>query len=236
MNSVVPAKRFYKVVSVDPIDGGWQVALDRRALKTPARSPLTIASRALADAIAEEWDSQVDKIRPETMPIFRLVATAIDRVGPRRDQVIAASLKFADTDLLCYRADRQSDLAALQETRWQPLLDWARDEYGVELRVTAGLIPVSQPAAALSTLCGVVAGLDALSLTGVSALAGTMGSLVLALALARGRIDAEEAGALALLDEIFQSERWGEDEEARANRARTLADIADTARFLKLID
>lgn len=236
MSSVIPAKRFYKAVTVDSIDGGWQVALDGRALKTPARSPLTLASRTLADAVAEEWDRQVEKIRPETMPVFRLVATAIDRVGPRRDEVIAASLKFAETDLLCYRADRQSDLWELQEVRWQPLLDWARDEYGAELRVTAGLIPVSQPAAALSTLCGVVAGLDALPLTGVSALAGAMGSLVLALALARGRIDAAEAGELALLDEIFQAGRWGEDEEARANRTRTLADIADTAHFLKLID
>ncbi len=236
MNSVVPAKRFYKSVTVDQVDGGWQVALDGRALKTPARSPLTIASRKLADAVAAEWDGQVDKIRPETMPVFRLLATGIDRVGPRRDEVIAASLKFAETDLLCYRADRQSDLAELQQARWQPLLDWARDEYGAELRVTAGLIPISQPASALSTLCGVIAGLEALTLTGVSALAGAMGSLVLALALARGRIDADEAGQLALLDEIFQAGRWGEDEEARANRARTLADIADTARFLKLID
>ncbi len=235
MNSVVPAKRFYKTVSVAEAEGGWQVCLDGRPLKTPARAPLIIGQRTLADEIAAEWDTQQEKIRPESMPLFRLVATAIDRVAARRDDVIAATVKYAETDLLCYRADMPSDLVELQARRWQPILDWARAALGAELQVTDGLRPIDQSPNALGALRGAVAQFDDLGLTGLSALAGVTGSLILALAMAHARIDAAEGGALALLDEQYQSDRWGLDPEAEERRARTRAEIAETLRFLNLI-
>jgi chaperone required for assembly of F1-ATPase len=235
MSSVVPIKRFYKAVRVGEGDGGWKVLLDGRPLKTPGGRALTVGSRALADAIAAEWEGQVEKIRPETMPTFRLLATGIDRVADRREDVITATLKYAETDLLCYRADMPSDLIELQEQRWQPLLDWARDELGAHLEVTSGIRPVDQPPEALDALRAAVSSYDDLGLTGLSSLAGVTGSLVLALALAQARIDAEEGGALALLDEQYQAERWGEDEQAREKRDRTRAEIAETIRFLNLI-
>lgn len=239
MNSVVPLKRFYKTVSVASVEdadgSGWQILLDARPLKTPIRAPLIVASRAIADAIAAEWDAQVDKIRPDSMPLFRLLATAIDRVAPRRAEIVEATLKYAETDLLCYQADEPADLVDLQRTRWQPLLDWARDHHGAEFRVTSGIVPVDQTPQAMAALRKSVMGFDTMALTGVSALAGVMGSLVLALALAQRRISAEEAGDLALLDEQYQSDNWGEDEEARARRDHMRTEIIETARFLTLI-
>jgi chaperone required for assembly of F1-ATPase len=235
MNSVVPVKRFYKAVSVEAAEGGWQVALDGRPLKTPARAPLIIGQRGLADAIAAEWDGQQDKIRPESMPLFQLLATAIDRVAVRRDEVIVATAKYGETDLLCYRADMPPDLVDLQARRWQPILDWARDDLGAELQVTAGIRPIDQAPNALGALRRAVAEFDDLRLTGLSALAGVTGSLVLALAMVHARIDAEEGGALALLDEEYQSGRWGVDAEAQERRDRTRAEIAGTMRFLNLI-
>jgi len=235
MNSVVPVKRFYKAVSVVDVEGGWQIALDGRPLKTPARSQLIIAQRTLADEIGAEWDAQQDNIRPESMPLFRLLATAIDRVAARRNEVIAATVKYAEADLLCYRADKPVDLADLQMQRWQPILDWMRDDLGVELRVTAGISPVDQSADALSALHRAVSEFNDFGLTGLSALAGVTGSLALALAMANARIDAEEGGTLALLDEEYQSGRWGVDAEAQARQARTRAEIVETIRFLNLI-
>ena len=235
MNSVVPVKRFYKVVSVDAADGGWQVSLDGRPLKTPARASLVIAQRGLADAIASEWDAQHDKIRPESMPMFRLLATAIDRVAARRDDVIVATVKYAEADLLCYWADGPEDLVSLQTQRWQPVLDWLRDHLGAELQVTAGIRPVDQSPNALGALRRAVAEFDDLRLTGLSALAGVTGSLALALAMAHARIDAGEGSVLALLDEEYQAGRWGSDPEAEERRARTRAEIAETMNFLNLI-
>jgi len=233
--SVISAKRFYKAVSVAQGDDGWTVLLDARPLKTPGGKPLAIGAQALAEAIAVEWDEQVEKIAPETMPIFRLLATGIDRVAARRDEVIAATLKYAETDLLCYRADQPPDLAELQERRWQPMVDWAQQNFGADLKVTAGILPIDQPPAALAALRNAVADFDDLGLTGLSMLAGATSSLVLALAMAHARIDAEEGGALALLDEQFQADHWGEDDEARERRDRTRAEIAVTMRFLNLI-
>ena len=235
MNSVVPIKRFYKSVSVAPAGEGWHVLLDARPLKTPARQDLIVRSRLLADAIAAEWDAQLEKIRPDSMPLFRLLATAIDRVEPRRNEIVDATVKYAETDLLCYRADQPPELVWLQQERWQPLIDWAKEELGAEFRVVTGIIPVDQSPSALVALRTAVAALDTMALTGVSALAGATSSLVLALAIACGRIDAEEGGDLALLDEQFQADNWGEDPEARAKRDRTRADMVDTARFLNLI-
>ncbi|MCD6074778.1 MAG: hypothetical protein K0Q70_1661 [Rhodospirillales bacterium] len=235
MNSVVPVKRFYKTVSVKDTVGGWQILLDGRPLKTPARAPLIVGPRGLAEAIVEEWDAQHDKIRPESMPLFRLLATAIDRVAERRDEVIAATVKYAETDLLCYWADEPPALVELQAQRWQPVLDWARDDMGAEFQVTAGIRPVDQSPGTLGALRRAVAEFDDFGLTALSALAGVTGSLVLALALAKARIDAQQGGALALLDEEFQSDRWGADAEAQGRRDRLRAEIVDTVRFLNLI-
>lgn len=235
MSSVVPAKRFYKSVTLGEGDGGWKVLLDARPLKTPGGRPLTIASRLLAEAIASEWDAQGEKIRPESMPTFRLLATGIDRVADRRDDVISATLKYAETDLLCYRADAPQDLVDLQSRRWQPILDWIREDLGAELKVTAGILPIDQSPEVFVALRSAVAKFDDLALTALSSLAGVTGSLALALAMAHARIDAEEGGALALLDEQFQADNWGEDEEARERRDRTRTEIAETIRFLNLM-
>ena len=228
-------KRFYKAVTVAPAGDGWEVRLDDRPVKAPSGAPLVLARRALADAIAEEWSDQGERIRPDAMPFYRLAATAIDRVGPRRDEVISVTLKFAETDLLCYRAENPPELAQRQGERWQPLLDWARETLACDMRVTRGVIPVNQPAAALSALERALAELDDLQLTALSAIAAAAGSLVIALALARGRIDAETASDLAQLDEVFQAEQWGQDREAVLRRQRIRTEIAESARFLNLL-
>ena len=235
MSTLVDAKRFYKAVGVSPVGEGWQVTLDGRAVKTPAGVPMVMPRRDLAEAVAREWDSQGERLVPDTLPLYRLIATAIDRVGPRRPEVVAITLKFAETDLLCYRATEPVELSRRQAERWQPLLDWARETLGADMRVTEGVIPVNQPAAALAALEHALDALDDLALAGISAATAASSSLVIAFALARGQIDAETAAEVALLDELFQTERWGEDAEAGRRRERIKGDIADTARFLELV-
>jgi chaperone required for assembly of F1-ATPase len=228
-------KRVYTRVEIRAVEAGWGIALDDRAMRTPGRSPLILPSAALAAAIAVEWDAQQDEIRPATMPLTRLAATAIDRTAPQRDRVVDEIANYAGTDLVCYRADRPPALAARQEAVWQPLIDWATQRYDAALAVTTGVVPASQSPAALRAFAAAVAAQDDLRLTALHTLAAACGSLVIAFALLEGRLDAEAAFAASQLDETFQIEAWGEDAEAAGRRRALAADIAAAACFIGLL-
>jgi chaperone required for assembly of F1-ATPase len=228
-------KRIYKQATSRKLDDGWGVALDARPMRTPGKNPLIVPSRMLADAIAAEWEAQHDEIQPATMPLTRLAATAIDRTAPLRAQVVVEIANYAGTDLVCYRADQPPALAARQQALWQPLIDWATARYDAALAVTSGIIPAVQSPAALKAFTAAVAAQDDCRLTALHALTAACGSLVIALALLEGRLDAAEAFAASQLDESFQIEAWGEDAEATARRRAVATDIAASARFLELL-
>lgn len=229
-------KRIYRTVASERASGGHAVTLDSKRMRTPGRRELLLPTAALAEAIAAEWDAQVDEIRPAQMPLTRLAATAIDRTADQRDLTIAETANYAGTDLVCYRADHPPVLADRQHAAWQPLLDWAAERYASRLEVTAGIIPKRQSPAILARYTEIVAAYDNFRLTGLHTATAACGSLIIALALAEGRLDAAEAFALSQLDETFQIEAWGEDAEAMRRRAALAEDIAAAARFLELLD
>jgi chaperone required for assembly of F1-ATPase len=228
-------RRVYKDVAIRSVDGGWGLALDGRPMRTPGRNALVLPNEALALAIAAEWDAQREEIRPATMPVFRLAATAIDRTVPQRDLVVSETANYAGTDLVCYRADHPPALAARQQAVWQPLIDWANLRYETMLAVTSGIVPTRQPLATLQAFTAIVATQDEFRLTALHALTAACGSLIIALALFEGRLDAAAAFDASQLDESFQIERWGEDAEAAARRQALAADIAAAARFIALL-
>ncbi len=156
-------------------------------------------------------------------------------MAPRRTATIAAIANYAATDLLCYRADHPPALRERQQRAWQPLLDWAAERYGAPLAVTDGVVPTPQPAASLVALAEAAATYDGMALVALNLATTVCGSLVLALALAEGRLDAENAFALSQLDETYEIEQWGEDSEQTRRRAALRDDIALAARFLALL-
>jgi chaperone required for assembly of F1-ATPase len=228
-------KRVYKSVSVRSVDGGWGVSLDGRTMRTPGKNELILPTEALAAAIAAEWDAQQGEIRPATMPLTRLAATAIDRTAPQRSSVVDEVAGYAGTDLVCYRADEPPALAARQQAVWQPLIDWATARYDAALAVTRGIVPIRQSATMLAIFAAVVARQDDFRLTALLGVTAACGSLVIALALLEGRLDAATAFAASQLDETFQIEAWGEDSEATLRRRTLAADIDAAARFLQLL-
>jgi chaperone required for assembly of F1-ATPase len=228
-------KRFYRHAEIVPAATGFGVALDGKPVKTPAKRDLVVPTRALAAALTGEWNAQSDEVRPSNMPLTRFANTAIDRVVPQRDLVVQQIAEYAGTDLVCYRATRPPELTARQHAVWQPLVDWAVLRYDAPLEVTAGVIPVAQPVTSLRAFAAAVAELDDFALAALHLATAACGSLVIALALVDGRLDAEEAFAASQLDESFQIEAWGEDCE-QAERRRALAgDIAAAAQFLGLL-
>jgi chaperone required for assembly of F1-ATPase len=228
-------KRFYKSAGVTESADGFGVTLDGKPVRTPAKHPLTVPTRALAEAIAEEWQVQSETVDPKRLPLTRVASIALDLVAPRREAVVTEIVKYAGTDLVCYRAEQPADLAARQHAAWQPLIDWAAQTFAAPLTVTAGILPVSQPPTSLKAFETAVVAYDSHRLAALHLATAACGSLVVALALIEGRLDAEAAFAAAELDESYEIERWGEDAEQTRRRRGLREDIALAARFVTLL-
>jgi chaperone required for assembly of F1-ATPase len=225
-------KRFYREVSVDTVAAGHRLLLDGRPVRTPARQPLVMPSAALAEAVAGEWRAQGETIEQAGMGLTRLASTALDRMPALRSAAIDETLGYAETDLLCYRAAGPVELAERQRRSWQPWLDWLAEAHGVRLVVTTAMLPVTQPEPAVARLRVAIEQLDDWRLVGLHGATTALGSVVLGLALLEGRIDAEQALAASLLDELFEIERWGRERDAERRQQALRRDVAAAARFL----
>lgn len=228
------AKRFWKDVSVSEIEDGFAVNLDTRRVMTPGRVPLTLPTQAMAAAIAEEWAAQEDEIQPLTMPVTRAANSAIERVRPQRPEVAAMLAAYGETDLTCHRADAPAALVSRQAQAWDPVLAWAATALGAPLTPTAGVLPVDQPQASLAALSAHVAALDEFRLTALHDLVTLSGSLLLGLATSARHIDPETAWSLSRIDEDWQIEQWGHDDEAAAAAAIKRGQFLQADRFWTL--
>ena len=222
-------KRFWRAVTVVADGGAWGIALDGKPVRTPARAPLILPTRALAEAVAGEWAAQGDEVRPLEMPLTGLSNAAIDRVGP---EIAAAIAAYGAHDLTCYRAEGPPALTVRQAAAWDPVLAWAGRRFDVAFAVTAGVAPVAQPAPTLARLRATVDALGPFVLAGLSPLVSVTGSLLLGLAVLEREIDAETAWAAGEVDAAWQAEQWGDDPLALAPREARRADLLAGARLL----
>jgi len=211
------AKRFYKEVAIEPAEGGgWQVLLDGRSLKTPSRQLLRLPTEALARHVAAEWAGQEGQINLAAMYLTRLANVALDRTPEARDEMAEEAARYCETDLLCHIAEEPYELVLLEEARWSPVRDWAGEALGVHLVTTEGIVASPQPDASLQAARDYALSLDDFRLTGLLYGCGLYGSALLAMAAMEGCLTAEDAYELSRLDEAWQADRWGEDEEAQA--------------------
>ena len=225
------AKRFWKEAQVVEADGGFAVELDGRPVRTPLKSAMTLPSRAMAEAVAAEWDAQEGEIRPLSMPVTRAANAAIDKVTVQREEVAEMLAAYGDSDLLCYRADSPQGLVARQAEAWDPLLDWADATFGARLIPVQGVMHAPQNPKALERLAEPVHAMEPFRLTAFHDLVAISGSLVLGLAAIRGEREIGELWRLSRVDETWQEEQWGIDEEARAQAAVKESDFYAAKRF-----
>lgn len=212
-------KRFWDAATVEATQHGFEVRLDGRSVQTPAKRTLSVPTLEIAQKIASEWQSQEESVDPTTMPWTRSANAALDKVATQRDEVVSHLAGYASSDLLCYRADGPEALVGRQADAWDPFLEWAMYAFGARLAVTTGVMPVSQNGDDIARLSALMRGMSAFQLTGFHDLVGLTGSFVLALAAAKKREDPDTLWRLSRVDEIWQIEQWGEDEEA-AEHAR----------------
>ena len=225
------ARRFWKAVETAEGADGWEVRLDGRPVRTPAKAPLALPTAALAAAVATEWDAVGEAIDPGAMPVTRAANSAIDKAAPQRAALIDELAGFGETDLLAYRAEHPDALVARQAAEWDPLLDWAEGRFGARLRPVAGVMFAPQDPAAIAALRAPLEASDAFALTALSDLVSLSGSLVIGLRAAEGGADPAALWRASRLDEIWQAELWGADEEAEAAAAVKGRAFADAARF-----
>jgi len=227
-------KRFWKEAQAEPCDDGFTVLLDGRSVRTPAKAPLAVPTRAMAEAIAQEWGAQEKTIDPRTMPVTRGANAAIDKVRTQRSEVVALLAEYGDSDLLCYRAAGPEGLITRQAEAWDPMLDWAADAIGARLAVGEGVMHVKQDLEALAQLESRVAAFDDFSLAAAHDLISLSGSLVLALAVTHRELAAQDAWLLSRVDEHWQIEQWGKDDEAEEAEAIKRTAFLDAARFYEI--
>lgn len=227
-------KRFWTAATPDACDGGYTVRLDGRPVRTPAKSPLIVPSLPMAEAIAIEWDAQKGLVDPRTMPVTRSANAAIDKVRPQRAEVVGLLAEYGGSDLLCYRATGPDGLVSLQAQQWDPVLDWAARTFDAPLVVGQGVMPVPQNPACMARLQGALDQFDDFALAAAHDLISLSGSLVLALAITRGHLSAQQAWDISRIDEDWQIAQWGADEDAAAAAAVKQAAFLHAERFFHL--
>ncbi|MBK5932528.1 chaperone required for assembly of F1-ATPase [Rhodovulum imhoffii] len=227
-------KRFWKAATVEIAEPGFAVSLDGRRVKTPAKAALIVPSRAMAQAIAAEWAAQGERLDPGTMPVTRAANAAIDKVAVQHGEVADMIAAYGETDLTCHRAEGPEVLCARQSAAWDPLLDWAHDVLGARLCPACGVIPTAQPPESLAALRTRVRALDTFELTALHDLVGLSGSLLIGLAAFEGWARIEALWDISRIDETWQEEQWGRDEDAAAASALKRKEFLQARRFLDL--
>lgn len=228
-------KRFYKQATAVEADSGWAIQLDGRPVRTPARAALVLPTAALGEAMTQEWEGQGDDIDPASMPLTGIANAAIDHVMLHPAAFAAPIAAYGTSDLLCYRADVPEPLVARQADQWQPLLDWAQTHYGVAFRVTSGIVHVAQPPETVTRLADAVNALSPFMLAPLSSLVSMSGSLVIGLAVVERAFPVAQLWQAAELDEIWQAELWGDDDQALIRRAQRHEEFMMLARFAELV-
>lgn len=232
-------KRFWKQATVVSEQEGFAVQLDGRPVRLPERTMLCVPSRALAAALAAEWQGAGLTVggyfRPEDLPLTRIAGSMLERIPGARAGVIDSLLAYAGSDLLCYREAGNSRLARRQRELWSPWLDWCQDTFGMELCTTEGVMPITQPDATMKTLRALLESLSDAELAVLGVAVPALGSLYLGLVLVKGQGTPEELVACATLDEREQMAIWGEDTDVTDRIATRLRDVTDAAHFLELL-
>lgn len=228
------AKRFWTTAEAAVVEGGFGVVLDGRPVRTPLKAPMTLPTRAMAEAIAAEWQAQQGLVKPETMPCTRAANAALDKVTAQFDEVVELLAAYGDSDLICYRATHPAALIARQAAAWDPMVDWAARALEAPLRVVSGVVHVPQDPETLARLHARTAALTPFQLTAFHDLVSISGSLILAFAVTRRHLSAEEAWNLSRIDETWQAELWGEDAEASESEGVRRAGLLQAGRFWDL--
>lgn len=229
-------RRFYTNVEAVAGEGGHGIALDGKLVRSPGGTALALPTREGATLVAEEFSAQGERMDPRTMPVWRLVNTAMDGVVGKTQPVIDDIVRFAGTDLLCYRADAPQELVRRQSQQWDPILAWVRQATGARFVLAEGVMHVEQPGDTIAAIeAHLVRDADPLRVAALHLMTSLTGSALIALATGAGHLTPEAAWAAAHVDEDWNIEQWGADPEAEAMRKARWRDFEGAVRLTRTL-
>ena len=239
-SKIALSKRFYTTVSVEEKAGAFEVMLDGRPVKSPRQTTVALPTREAADLIAAEWAAQADTIKPASMPATRIVNAALDGVASDVGAVAADIVKYAGSDLVCYRAGEPPALVSAQAVAWDPVIAFANDTLDARMALTEGVMFVAQPPEAIAAIASAVGAIAreanaVLRIAALHVVTTLTGSALIALAVEAGALSCEEAWSAAHVDEDEQMRVWGLDAEALRRRAARFADMRAACALLTAI-
>lgn len=226
-------KRFYKTAEAVNLLGHWTVVLDNKPIVTPLRNKFILSTEKLAQEIAKEWEAQTDELMSDTMPLTKLANTLIDKMSNKtlRFAMEAEVVKYAETDLVCYYAEKPEELASLQKEKWLPLTDWVHNNFGVSFKSVEGVVYIDQEDGSISKVKKIIQDMSGVAFTAMQNLTSVTGSFVISLALIKGKITVDEAYQAAFVDDLYQIKKWGSDDEAERRLSSLKEDIKITKYF-----
>ena len=228
-------KRFYKNVTVKTSESGYQICLDDRPVRSPAKAVVMVPSQALAEAVQAEWQAVGDEIQPEDMPLYSMAVTITDRVTPQRQELADELAGYIHDDVLRYRSVDDLDLASRQTKMWDPWLNWAEQECGLRLSTTAGLMPVFAEATTEHIVRNRLQPLADAQFGCLYRVATLSGSVVLGMAFQGRQLGAHDVFETAFLDELYQNSLWGTDEEAADRQVAIRSELKNVERFMDML-
>lgn len=228
-------KRFYKSAASTPHSSGYGIELDGRAIKTPKRTPLIVQTEALANAIAAEWDALVDKIDPEKLPLTKIANTVLDGIIGREREIHDDLVRYIGNDLLFYRAELPAALVSRQAAAWDPVLAWFAETYDARFKTTVGIMPIEQNLLMVAKAASALSHETAMSLAPLHVMTTLTGSALLTIAHLKGHLTPDQVWHATHIDEDWQVERWGDDDEALTRRAKRRAELQSAADFLAML-
>ncbi|MGY8986546.1 MAG: ATP12 family chaperone protein [Sphingomonadales bacterium] len=227
-------RKFYKKVSTSQVEDGFLILLDGKPIKSPLGNIISVPTEDLAKAILGEWDVEGDEINPEIMLLTRFANTNFDKVRPQREAIVGEVSAFGGSDLLCYRASTPDDLVEAQSKEWDLILIWLKEELDVGLKTTSNVLHIEQNLEDLAKLQAIVNSLDTFILSAFYSVTSILGSLVLALALLKKKINVDEAWCASRVDENYQINAWGENLETMQKNKNDYKVLKSAVKFIKL--
>ena len=224
-------KRFYKTVDVRPGEGEYQVLLDGRSPRSARGTKLSAPTETLAQMLAVEWAGQGEFIEIAGMSATRLAFTALEAIPQAREATAQQFADYAGSDLICYFAEAPDTLVQRQTAAWSPILERAARELSLVFQTARGIRHVAQPPLTLTRTRDMALDFDDFGLAGLAFGAPLFGSAILTLGLQRQWFSGAEAHGLSRIDEAYQEEKWGIDEEAAERTARLAADSEMLSRW-----
>ena len=153
-------------------------------------------------------------------------------IKQHRVEIIDRLVNFALNDVLLFWST-DKEVKKEQQEKWLPILTWVDDTLNTRFKQTTSLETDTSGKTAATELKKYLDNLSDKELTSFYVAALNMRSVLLAVAMIKGRINATEAFELSELEELYQARKWGSEPVAEARRNSIKDSLISAEKYLR---